>query len=98
MLELMDTCPDVNVQESEFQRLLGYPKRHVPEGRAQELAEQTRKWYAANGRPWIYARQTEDLKLNGALQINGTRLASKQLHAQLNSAEAHSAMLVVVSA
>jgi len=55
MLELTDKHPDINVQETEYTRLLGYPKQHVLEGRSRELADWVRQWYAANGRPWIYA-------------------------------------------
>jgi hypothetical protein len=98
MLELIDARPDVNVQESEYQRLLGYPTPHVLEGRARELAEQTRDWYASHGRPWVYARQTGDLQLGDELRVDGAGLTSKQLREQLNAAQAHSAMVVAVSA
>jgi light-regulated signal transduction histidine kinase (bacteriophytochrome) len=37
MLELIDTRPQVDVAESEYQRLLGYPNQHVLEGRSREL-------------------------------------------------------------
>ena len=39
MNELIDTHPDVNVQEAEYARLLGYPREWVMEGRPRELAE-----------------------------------------------------------
>lgn len=55
-MELVDTSPAVNVAQSEYVRLLGYPRGRVLEGRALELADWARAWYAANGRPWIYAR------------------------------------------
>jgi hypothetical protein len=99
MFELIDTHPPVNVQEAEYQRLLGYPKHHVPEGRARELADWARTWYAENGKPWIYARQTGDLELkNKRLQVRGTEFTSKQLHDQFVTAQAHTAVLVAVSA
>jgi hypothetical protein len=99
MLELIDICPDINVQESEYQRLLGYPGHHVLEGRSRELADTTRQWYAEHGKPWIYARQTEALELAGAqVRINGTGFSSSRLHDQFNAAQVHSAVLVVVSA
>src|SRR5450759_620357 len=99
MLELIDTHPDIGVQESEYKRLLGYPGHHVMVGRSRELADWTRQWYAEHGQPWIYARQTDGLELtNERLSISGTVFSSKQLHDQFNAAQAHSAMLVVVSA
>ncbi|MGD0349468.1 MAG: hypothetical protein ABSB84_04040 [Verrucomicrobiota bacterium] len=99
MFELIDTKPPVNVQEAEYRRLLGYPKQHVPDGRARELAGRARTWYAENGKPWIYARQTDGLKLkNKRLQVRGTDFTSKQLHDQFVAAQAHTAVLVAVSA
>ena len=99
MLELIDTCPDISVQESEYKRLLGYPGHHVMVGRSRELAEGTRQWYAEHGEPWIYVRQTEDLELaNERLKISGIEFSSKQLHDQFSAAQAHNAVLVVVSA
>jgi hypothetical protein len=99
MLELIDIRPDSNVQESEYKRLLGYPGRHVLEGRSRELADWTRQWYAEHGQPWIYARQTDGLELTDErISFSGTEFSSKQLHDQFNAAQAHSAVLVVVSA
>ena len=57
MFELTETNPPVDVQKSEYQRLLGYPKNHTLEGRARELADEARKWFSENGRPWIQARE-----------------------------------------
>jgi hypothetical protein len=98
-MELIDPNPNVSVQEAEFKRLLGYPRRHVLEGRALELAAGVRQWYAEHGRPWIYARQMDGLELaNERLKIAGTEFSSKQLHDQFHATQAHSAMLVAVSA
>jgi hypothetical protein len=99
MFELIDTNPDISVQESEYKRLLGYPKNHPLEGRPRELADWTRQWFAEHGKPWIYARQTDGFELtNERLKVNGTEFSAKQLHDQFNAAQAHSAVLVVVSA
>ena len=99
MFELIDTEPDSNVQESEYKRLLGFPGDYVLEGRSRELADNTRQWYAQNGRPWIYARQIEGLELAGErLHVNGTVFSSRQLHDNFNAAQVHSAMLTAVSA
>jgi len=99
MFELIDPHPAVNVQEAEYRRLLGYPKQHVPDGRARELADGARAWYAENGRPWIYARQAVGLELKSQrLQVHGVEFTSKQLHDQFVTARAHTAVLVAVSA
>ncbi len=89
MLELIETNPDVNVQESEYQRLLGFPKNHLLNGRPRELADAARQWYAENGRPWFYARQMHALELaDGKLRVDGTEFSSRQLHDQFAAAQA----------
>lgn len=99
MLELFETNPIVTVQESEYQRLLGFPKSYLMQGHMRELADAARQWYAKNGRPWFYARQFDRPKLvDGKLQIGGTAFSSKPLHDQFAEAEADSAVLVAVSA
>jgi len=99
MLELLETQPPVDVQESEYQRLLGYPKKHEITGRARELADAARQLYSENGRPWFYARQVETLELaEGKLRVGGTELSSKRLHNLFVEARAESAVLVAVSA
>jgi hypothetical protein len=98
-MELIETKPNVSVQEPEFKRLLGYPRQHILEGRALELSKWVRQWYAEHGRPWIYARQTDGLEFsNDRLKVNGTEFSSKLLHDQFHATQAHGAMLVVVSA
>jgi hypothetical protein len=97
-MEFLELKPDTNVSEAEYRRLLGFPPRYVFEGRVRELADSARKWFAENGRPWIYARQAPFKLANERLQMNGTVLDSKRLHDQLLDAEAHEAMLVIVSA
>ena len=99
MFELRDTRPDCDVPEAEYQRLLGFPRQHVVEGRVRELADWAREWYGQHGRPWIYARQTDALELaDERLHVNGTGFSSKHLHDQFAAAQAESAMLVAVSA
>ena len=71
----------------------------VPEGRARELAEWARQWYAKNGQPWVYARQADELKItNGSITIDGVSFNSSRLRKTLLEAQAHSAILVAVSA
>jgi hypothetical protein len=99
MIELIDTRPDVDVQLAEYQRLLGYPRDRTLEGRAQELAEKARRWYAQNGRPWAYVRQAQRLEItNGSICIDGVPFVSRRLQSMLREAEAESVILVAVSA
>src|SRR5689334_10975275 len=99
MIELLDTIPDADVQPAEYKRLLGYPRDHVLEGRARELAEAARAWYAKNGKPWVYARHADSLVINnGTIAIDGIPFASKRLQATLEQAQAHGVVLVAVSA
>jgi hypothetical protein len=99
MHEVIDIHPDSNVQEPEYARLLGYPSHHPLEGRARELADACRQWYAQNGKPWIYARQCDGLALAGEhVNIEGAGFSSKHLHDQFAAAGAHTAMLAAVSA
>ena len=99
MIELVDTLPDINVQPAEYKRLLGYPRDRVLEGRARDLAEQARAWYATHGRPWVYARQAERLEIvNGSIGIDGVAFTSKRLQKTLQQSEADGVILVAVSA
>ena len=98
-IELASTVPDVNVQPDEYIRLLGYPRGWVLDGRARELADWARAWYAKHGRPWVYARQAESLAVDGdSIQIDGIPFASTRLQSTLQQADAHSAILVAVGA
>jgi len=99
MIELASTLPDVNIQPSEYARLLGYPRGWVLEGRALELADWARSWYAKNGRPWVFARQAEAVETSeNAIAIEGVSFTSKALGDTLHEAEAHSVVLVAVGA
>jgi hypothetical protein len=99
MLEFFDADPPVDVEAVEYKRLLGYPTRHVVEGRPSELADAARQWYDQNGRPWIYARQFDKLDLaNDQVIIGGTEFSSKQLFDQFAEARVESAVVLAVSA
>jgi hypothetical protein len=98
-IELAVARAEVNVLPEEYARLLGYPRGFVVEGRALELAEWARDWYAKNGRPWVYARQAETFAIEGdTICIDGTRFTSKRLGSTLGEAGAHSAILAAVGA
>src|SRR5215813_5346954 len=99
MIELVDTLPDVNVQPAEYKRLLGYPADHTLDGRARELIDWARAWYAKHGRPWVYARYADQVHIqNGAVSIDGASFVSSRLQTTLHEAQAHAAILVAVSA
>jgi hypothetical protein len=99
MMEFADASPIVEVDPAEYGRLLGYPRGYVFEGRALELAEEARAWYAGHGRPWIYARQTERIEIwNGPVSIDGVPFSSRRLQSTLQQAEAHSVFLVAAAA
>ncbi|MGA7343377.1 MAG: hypothetical protein WBE72_04290 [Terracidiphilus sp.] len=98
-IEMVGTLSDVKVLPEEYARLLGYPRGWVLEGRARELADWARDWYARNGRPWFYARQAENLEIAGdSIFMDGTPFVSKRLKNTLQQAEAHSVILVAVGA
>jgi hypothetical protein len=99
MLELLDTHPAIQVLDSEYARLLGFPEHHELSGRSLELSQWARNWYADHGRPWVYARETEPLNLaNGSLRIHGREFASRRLRDQFMQAGAGAGVLVIVSA
>ncbi|MGO9516391.1 MAG: hypothetical protein ACLPND_05050 [Candidatus Korobacteraceae bacterium] len=108
-IEIADALAGVDVPQQELTRLLGYPRGFELEGRARELADWTRNWYAHHGRPWFYARQVESLEFeSGAaagetirpdlIKIDGVVFNSKRLHTAFKQAGAHSAILVAVGA
>ncbi len=97
-METRDTQPKVDVQEAEYHRLLGWPRGHVPEERALELAAWARAWYAEHGRPWVYWRRV-DLAADGSeLQLGGVAFPSAKLRQHLHDHAAQGAVLVAVSA
>ncbi len=90
MISFADSSPVIHVEFQEYLRLLGYPRGHVLTGRAVELCDWARDWYAANGRPWVFARQVNRSEL--------AEFTSQRLHATLDQAGAHSAILLAASA
>ncbi len=99
MMEIFDAIPRVDVDPIEYTRLLGFPRGHVLEGRVLELANWARDWYAANGRPWIYARAAKDLSIaDDVVRVDGVPFRSGRLRHTLEQAGAHGVMLVAVSA
>jgi hypothetical protein len=98
-IELSDISPDIRVRAEEYVRLLGYPRGWTLDGRALELADWARDWYAKNGHPWFYARQAENFEITGdSIRVDGISFNSKRLQHTLQLAEAHSVILVAVGA
>ncbi len=98
-IELASTLAEVHVETGEYVRLLGFPRGWVLQGRPLELATWARNWYAANGRPWFYARQAESLEIDGdSIRIDGVPFTGKRLQRTLQQAEAHSVILAAVGA
>jgi hypothetical protein len=96
--ESSDPHPEVGVLEAEYRRLLGYPKDHELTGRALELAEWARGWYAEHGRPWWYARRAPVAVEDGRVRIESVSFSSSRLYQSLAQAGAASVMLVAVGA
>jgi hypothetical protein len=99
IFEFTDKQPQLSVQESEYFRLLGFPKQHELTDRARELADWARRWYSENGRPWIFARQAGGVEIaSEKIRLSGVEFSSQRLQSQFAAAKAHDAMLVAVSA
>src|ERR1035438_8139328 len=97
-MQWIDTHPEVEVEPAEYQRLLGYPRGVVLQGRSRELADWAREWYAEYGRPWIYAREVGSVVMDGAtVDIEGVRVHSGALVRRFEQA-ADVAVLAAVSA
>ncbi|MGE5325971.1 MAG: hypothetical protein ACM3NO_02935 [Deltaproteobacteria bacterium] len=98
-LELAAAPPEVKVIPEEYTRLLGFPRGWVLEGRTLDLATWAREWYAANGKPWFYARQAGSFEIAGdSISIDRASFTSKRLAQTLEKAEAHSVVLAAVGA
>jgi hypothetical protein len=99
VIDINDTAPNVDVQPAEYIRLLGYPAGTVLADRAGELAAEAREWYAKHGRPWVYVRHASSLQIgDDAVVIDGIAFGSPRLRNTLDTAGAHGAVLVAVSA
>jgi hypothetical protein len=99
LLELATTPATGDVAPEEYARLLGYPRGHVLEGRARELADWARTWYAEHGRPWFYARQADSFALDGdTIRIDDAPFSSPRFRQTLQRAEAHNVLLVAAGA
>jgi len=99
MIEFLDRTPDINVLESEYKRLLGYPEDYSVNDRVREIMEKTRQWYSKHGKPWMYVRQVESFEIKkDHFLINGKEFISNRVSAQMSESEGHSVVASVVSA
>lgn len=98
-LEMASFPATVPVRPEEYSRLLGYPPGKVIEGRALELADAAREWYAHHGKPWIYYRTADRLELTSSgVIISGEAFQSGRLARLLAEAEAGQVVLAAVGA
>jgi len=99
VIHILDTSPDVDVEEAEFVRLLGYPPGRELEGRVAELAAWARAWYAEHGRPWVFVCGTEDVRVRAdEVAIEGVVFTPARLRSLLLQSDAHAVALAAVSA
>lgn len=89
------TDPAARVEAAELARLLGYPDRRIPPGRARRRAAQSRSWYARKGHPWAFARDlaVEQATAAGLRLDDGNALARR-----LEEVEATNLVVAAVSA
>jgi hypothetical protein len=99
MIALAEAPSIVQVDPAEYVRLLGYPRGHVLDGRAAALAAAAEAWYAAHGRPWIYARLVADVAVEAdAVRLDGERFAGARQRRTFGDGGAHAAVVVAVGA
>jgi hypothetical protein len=98
-MEWLDTNPPIEVPQAEFLRLLGYPRDHEPAGRALELIEWTRAWFADHAHPWVCARSVRiDVISPETVRIDAEGFFSHRMARRFADANVRQAMLVAVSA
>lgn len=99
MLEIFETNPQIDILDSEFNRLLGYPPGHKIDGPALELKQNTAAWYKINGRPWLYARRIDNITLlKESFTINGVEFNSKRVRNSFEKAATDKVFVVAASA
>lgn len=98
MIELKENRPELDVPESEYKRLLGFPAEYEFSGRVRELVDWAREWFGKHGRPWIFGIEVPIELFSDGLRLNGTTFAATRLREQFIAAQADRAVLVAVSA
>src|SRR4051812_22192020 len=97
-MDFVHTEPDISVLETEYQRLLGFPRDYVPEGRVRELMDWAASWYAEKGKPWMYGHAVQLRTEATTLTVGGQPFAPSRLSEQVAEAGAERAALVALSA
>lgn len=88
------------IAQAEYARLLDYPDRRIPAGRARQRADAGRDWYEHHGRPWAFARV---LAIDGTTGAgirfeSGAVLTGQALGRRLGEAGATALVVAAVSA
>lgn len=98
-MRLEEAPAAVDVEENEYVRLLGLPRGRVLEEPLAGLARWARDWFEENGQPWVVARQTDGLELDGAtVRVESRELTSPELAARLERADAGTAVVAALGA
>ena len=94
--------PDLasSVDERDYARLLGYPKKRIPEGAISKLAATSRRWYQEHGGPAAFACALEIVEIAAARidLAGGLVLSSPVLAGRLRAGEATALIAAVVTA
>ena len=81
-IELAGTLPEVDVLPEEYVRLLGYPRGWVLEGRARELADWARDWYAEERAAVVLCEAGGKLRDRGRFHLHRWRAILEQAFAE----------------
>ncbi len=99
VLERVTPDPEFVVLDSEYRRLLGFPRDYEMAGHARNLADEARRWYAAHSAPWWYARYEPEVSVgDDGVRIGGTQFSASELRETMRQARADAVVLVAVSA
>jgi hypothetical protein len=91
--------PEINVLQTEYQRLLGVPATLELSGLMKERSDAARAWFAEHGRSWVYTREATELRMEDEkIWVDTVDLRSPELYKRLEKAEAHSVVVAAVSA
>lgn len=88
------------IDERELLRLLGLPRSRELDGELGERADESRAWYAANGRPFAATRRVDvhDVSATDVRLADGTELRSAALAEGLLATHGHAVVVLAVSA
>lgn len=89
-----------SITQQEYHRLLSLPRNYIMEGDMLQRAENARTWYSQNGQPMVASLAIDVKEINppSVLLKSGHELQSDVLAKRLQKGEAHSLMILAVSA